>query len=207
MRPRPHTVFMCTVTTMCALVASLAVSASAGAAAWKFNGSLLEGTETVVGKALENRLEIPSLPTKCELTYKMTISNVAGVGRGEITELTLKNCSTISEACAVESAAVKKTPWPLHLATIGGENYVILEKVRFEFIYGGEECAVAETLITITGSAGGVFDNTNSTIAFNSLTFAETGTGLMAFGENVEWNCVLTTEATGIHKEQILEVG
>lgn len=206
MRWKLRTAFLCAATTAFLLAVSFAASASASAA-WKFEGKQLEGVETIAGKALEDRLGIPGLTTKCELTYKMTISNSAGIGKGEITQLLLKNCSTSSKACAVESATAKKLPWPLHLATVGTSVYVVLEKVRFDFIYKGEECALSETLLTVTGSAGGLFDNTSSTIAFSSLSFAKTGTELRAFGESVEWGCVLTTEATGVHKEQALEAG
>lgn len=206
MQRRSSTALLCAVTSAFLLAASFAASASASAA-WKFEGKQLEGVETIAGKALEDRLGVPGLMTKCELTYKMTIFNSAGVGKGEITELLLKNCSTSSKACVVESATAKKLPWPLHLATVGTSIYVILEKVRFDLIYKGEECALSETLITVTGSAGGLFNNTSSTIAFSSLNSAKTGTELRAFGESVEWACVLTTEATGAHKEQALEVG
>jgi hypothetical protein len=203
MRRTPTILFLSGVLTVCALASAFTASASA---AWKFNGTQLVGTEAIVGEALEDRLAIPSLTTKCELAYKMTIFNSAGVGKGEITEVQLKNCSTASKACTVESASAKKTPWPLHLTTIGGKNYVIVEKIRFDFFYGGEECVLAETLVTVTGSAGGLFDNTTSTIAFNALNFAETGTGLTTFGTSVEWACILTIEATGLHKEQVLTV-
>ena len=206
MQWRSGTALLCAATSAFLLAASFAASASAGAA-WKFEGEQLEGVETIAGKALEDRLGIPGLTTKCELTYKMTISNSAGVGKGEITQLLLKNCSTSSKACAVESATAKKLPWPLHLATVGTSIYVILEKVRFDFIYKGEECALSETLVTVAGSAGGLFNNTSSTIAFSALSFMKTGTQLSALGESIEWSCILTTEATGVHKEQALEVG
>jgi len=206
MRRLSGTAILCAAIAACALTGALAASASASPA-WKFEGLTLLGNETIVGKALEDRLTIPGLTTKCELTYKMTISNNAGTGKGEITEMQLKNCTTTSKACAVETAFAKETPWPLHLATVGGKNYVILEKVLFEFVYSGEECALAETLVTVSGSAGGLFSNTSSTITFSSLSFAETGTELTALGERVEWSCILTTEATGLHKGQALQVG
>jgi len=183
-------------TTLAALLLAATFAAAASAAVWKFNGSELVGKETVIGKALENSFVIPGLTTKCELSYKMNISNSAGVGKGEITELLLKNCSTSSKECTVQTATAEKLPWPLHLTTVNSKIYVVLEKVRIRLLYGGEECALNETVATITGTATGLFSNTSSTIAFNS-----------ELNENVVWNCVLTTEATGIHGGQALEVG
>lgn len=205
MGKRACTVLLCAVLTGCALASAFTAGASASPA-WRFPGSPLLGSETIVGKAAESRLEFPGLTTKCELSYAMTIFNNAGIGKGEITELQLKNCTTNGTACAVESASAK-TPWPLHLATVEEKNYVILEKVRFDLAYSGEECALSETPITITGTAGGLLDNTNSTITFNALNFAKTGTELKLSKTSVEWICVLTTEATGVHKGQALEVG
>src|SRR4051794_33495848 len=66
---------------LCALFAS-----SAGAApAWKFEGTALEGSEVVMGGAIESSLTIPGLVTKCEnFLYKLTVKNEAGTGKGEV---------------------------------------------------------------------------------------------------------------------------
>jgi hypothetical protein len=195
LKPRTAGAFLVALLVALILTAICAASASASAV-WKFEGEELTDSETIAGKALENSFVIPGLTTKCELSYKMKISNSAGVGKGEITELLLKKCSTSSKACAVKTATVEKLPWPLRLTTVSSKIYVALEKIRISFLYSGEECALDETVATITGSAAGLFNNVSSTIAFKSV-----------LDENVEWNCILTTEATGAHSGQALEVG
>jgi hypothetical protein len=193
------------------LVALVFTAVCAGSAvaspAWRLGGTQLVGPETIVGKALENSFTIPGLTTKCELSYKMSIANSAGVGKGEITEFLLKGCSTSTKACTVKTAVAEKLPWPLHLATVATNIYVILEKVRIGFLYSGEECALDEIPVTVTGSAGGLFNNASSTIALNPSNFIATGTELRALGTRIDWNSVLTTEATGAHTGQALEVG
>lgn len=206
MNPRPVRAFLLASLVALAFAAIGATGASASPT-WRLGGTQLTGTETIAGEALASSFTIPSLTTECELTYKMSISNVAGVGKAEITALSLKNCTTISEACPVETAAAEKLPWPLHLTAIGSKIYVVLEKVRISFLYGGEECALGEVLTTITGSAGASFDNTNSTMTFNPSNFTATGTELKALGSKIDWNCILTTEATGAHSGQPLQVG
>jgi hypothetical protein len=201
---RPRSVLLCAV--LAALLLSAGSVADAGASpGWKFNGSLLFGTETISGGASNTSLTIPGLTTKCKsLSYKMTISNSAGTGKGEITALSFSECSTDSKACTVESMTADKLPWQLHATTVSLKNYVIVEGVRISILYGGAECALGETVATVTGTAGGLFDNTNSTITFNALNFTATGTALKVFGSKVEWNCILTTEATGAHSGQAL---
>lgn len=203
-RPKPTRILPVALIVL-AFTGMCAASASASPA-WILGGGLV-GTETIAGKALANSFTIPGLTTKCELSYKMSIFNSAGVGKGEITGLLLKGCTTNSEACSIKTAAAEKLPWPLHLTTVATNNYVVLEKVRIGFLYSGEECVLDGILATVTGSAGGVFNNTNSRITFTPSSFSATGTELKALGSKVEWNCILTTEATGIHAGQPLEVG
>jgi hypothetical protein len=195
------------------LTAALLVSAAFGGAAsaapaWKFGVKTLEGTETISGVAIESAMTFPGLTTKCEqLLYKMKISNGGSTGKGEITELSFKNCSTNSPACSVESIGAKNLPWPLHLTKVVTSNYVVVEQVKVTIAYAGEECPLGETVATITGSAGGVFDNLNSTISFSPTSFKATGTELRALGMAIEWNAFFSTEATGPHAGQALEVG
>ena len=61
-------------------------------------GKELEGSETIVGAAIDSSLTIPGLTTKCEnFLYKLTIENGAGTGKGSVTELPLYNCTTNSQ--------------------------------------------------------------------------------------------------------------
>jgi hypothetical protein len=188
------------------LCAMFATTASA-APAWKFESTSLEGTEVVVGGALESSLTIPGLTTKCEnFLYKLTIKNEAGTGKGEVTELPLYNCSTNSPVCTVGKIGAEKLPWPSKLTTVSTSPYIIIEGVKVAIDYDGAECAVGETMVYVTGSAGGLINNTTETATFNATTLAATGTVLKALSSKIEWNGVFPTEAFQWHREQALSV-
>jgi hypothetical protein len=186
------------------LCAMFATSASA-APTWKFEAKSLEGSEVVVGGALESSLTIPGLTTKCEnFLYKLSIKNEAGTGKGEVTELPLYNCTTDSEVCAVSKIGAEKLPWPSKLTTASTSPYIIIEGVKVGIIYSGEECAVDGILVAVTGTAGGLINNTTETATFNKSSFAATGTALKALSSTIEWNGVFPTEAFQWHREQAL---
>jgi hypothetical protein len=203
-------------TTAKALGAALAAMAiicavlapSAGAApAWKFEGKSLEGTEVILGGALESSMTIPGLTTKCEnFLYKLTIENASGTGKGSLTEVPLYNCSTNSKACTVDKIGAEKLPWTSKLTTVSTTNYIIIEGVKVNIVYGGEECVLYETLVNVTGSAGGSIDNTAETATFNSTTLSATKTELKALNQKIEWNGVFPTEAFQWHREQPISV-
>jgi hypothetical protein len=189
-------------------ILSAVFAAGAGAApAWKFEGKSLEGSETVLGAALNSSLTIPGLTTKCEnFLYKLKIKNEAGTGKGEVTELPLYNCTTNSSVCSVKTITAENLPWPTKLIAVSTSNYIVIEGVRVAILYAGEECVLGGTLVTVTGSAGGVIDNTAETATFNAATLAASGTVLKAFGQKIEWNGVFPTEAFEWHREQALSV-
>src|SRR3954471_2823165 len=156
------------------LCAMFATSASA-APAWKFETKSLEGTEVILGGALSSSLTIPGLTTKCEnFLYKVTIKNEAGTGKGEVTEVPLYNCTTDSPVCAVEKIGAEKLPWLSKLTTVSTNPYIIIEGVKVGIRYSGAECAVSETLVTVSGTAGGLINNTTETATFNASSFAAT---------------------------------
>lgn len=188
------------------LCAIFATSASA-APAWKFEGKALEGTETVLGGAFSSSMTVPGLTTKCEnFLYKLGIKNEAGTGKGEVTEVPLYNCTANSSACTVDKIGAEKLPWPSKTSTFTPSNYVVIEGVKVGILYGGEECVLGETLVTVTGSAGGVVDNTAETATFNSTTLSASKTELKALSQKIEWNGVFPTEAFQWHREQALSV-
>jgi hypothetical protein len=188
------------------LCAVFATSASA-APTWKFEGESLEGSETILGGALDSSLTIPGLTTKCEnFLYQLTIKNEASAGKGEVTEVPLFDCTTDSEVCTVDKIGAEKLPWASKLTTVSTTNYVIIEGVKVGIIYGGEECALGETLVSVTGSAGGSIDNTSETATFNSSTLSATGTSLKALATKIEWDGLFPTEAFQWHREQALSV-
>ena len=200
-------------TSVGAALAALAIlsavfAASAGAApAWKFEGKSLEGSETVLGAALESSMTIPGLTTKCEnFLYKLTVKNEAGTGKGSVTEVPLFNCTTNSSACSVKTIAAESLPWAAKLTAISTSNYIIIEGVKVAILYAGVECVLGGTLVTVTGSAGGLIDNTKETATFNASTLTATGTTLKALGQKIEWNGVFPTEAFEWHREQALTV-
>jgi hypothetical protein len=189
------------------LVASAAFATVASAApAWKFAGTELSGSETVVGAAISSSLTIPGATTECEhFLYNMKISNSGGSGKGEITELPLFECKTSSPACTVKSIEAEKLPWPTHLTTVGGKDYLIVEKVNVGIVYAGALCALAEERVRVSGSAGGLIENTAQTATFNKATFEATGTSLKVGSSVVEWKGVFPTEGFEKHREQALE--
>jgi hypothetical protein len=191
------------------VVVALASASLAGAASaspvWKFNGTELSGTETIVGAAISSKLTIPGATTECvHFLYNMKIKNSAGTGKGEITELPLFEC-TASGSCTVESIAAEKLPWQTHLTTISGKDYLIVEGVKVGIKYAGELCALAGTLTVVKGTAGGLIENSAQTATFNKSTFEATGTSLKVGSSTVEWNGVFPTEGFEVHREQLLE--
>ncbi len=192
-----------------ALILAAVCSASADASpVWKFEGSEFTGKkETIVGDATLSSLTIPGLTTTCKkMHYEMTIFNSAGTGKAELNSLSFATCFTSAPECTVKTIAAEKLPWAVHLATVGPSPYIIFEGVRINILYGGATCALGETLVTVTGSAGALYDNATETFSFNSSSFKATKTSLKALGSAIEWLGVFTTEATGPHHGEALTI-
>jgi hypothetical protein len=188
------------------LCAMFATTASASPA-WKFEAKSLEGSEVVVGGAIDSSLTIPGLTTKCaNFLYKLSISNEAGTGKGEVTEVPLYNCTTNSKWCSVKTIGAEKLPWPSKLTTVSTTNYIVIEGVKVAILYAGEGCVLGGTLVTVTGSAGGSIDNGTETATFNTTTLSATKTELKALSQKIEWNGLFPTEAFQWHREQALSV-
>ncbi|HEY2768763.1 MAG TPA: hypothetical protein VGI76_10925 [Solirubrobacteraceae bacterium] len=192
------------------MVMALALGTTATASAspaWKFNGTELSGSETLVGAATSSSMTIPGVTTECKhFLYNMKISNSGGKGKGEITELPLFECTTKTAGCTVASIEAKKLPWSTHLTSAWGNNYLIVEGINVEVVYGGGSCAYAGIPITVSGSAGGIVENSTETATFNNGTIVATGTGLWVGFAWVEWNGVFPSEAFTTHREQALSV-
>lgn len=188
---------------LAAFTVGATLASGASAAAWKFNGKTLEGSETVVGNATLS-MTIPSLTTTCESSLQMTIRNSGGTGGAEVTQLASVNCSTGSKLCVVEAIESEKLPWAAKVVTKPSKNYVVLEGVKVTILYGPEECPLYGLPIPTTGTAGGLFDNSTSSLIFNSANFSATGTELKALGTPVEWNGSFPLKATGFHSGQTL---
>jgi hypothetical protein len=188
---------------------ALGATATASASpAWKFNGTELSGSETILGAATSSSMTIPGVTTECKhFLYNMNISNSGGKGKGEITELPLFECTTSTSGCTVSSIEAKKLPWSTHLESLWGNNYLIVEGIDVEVVYGGSLCVYAGIPITVSGSAGGIVENSTETATFNNGTILATGTGLWSGISWVEWNGVFPTEAFAAHRLQSISVG
>jgi hypothetical protein len=185
----------------CALVlAAGGVFASSGSASplWLVNGSSsFSSGEIATGTASNAYFEFFGLKTTCSTTkLGLEIGNPGGVGLVEATSLSLLGCST-NTVCTVEAVEAQGLPWPAHLATVSGGNYVVLEGVEVEILYGNPICVLNETVLPIEGTAGGLFTNAPAKLAFNPASFAATGTELSAFGSGIEWSATFTMAANG----------
>jgi hypothetical protein len=190
---------------LAALMLSAALASSASAApAWKFEGKALEGTETILGGAEKSGLTMWGFTTTCDnFLYEVEIWNSAGTGKGNITSLPLFNCYTNS-TCTVEAIEAEEFPWPAELKTVGTSNYLVVKEVDVWILYGGWFCPLWGIWAHVTGSAGGLVDNTTESATFSPSSFAATGTELEALGESVEWNGVFPTEAFEWHRGESL---
>jgi hypothetical protein len=189
-----------------ALVSATMAAAASAAPVWKFNGTELTGKETIVGAAVSSKLSIPGATTVCaDFLYNLKIdNNEAKEGKGELTELPLFEC-TASGTCTVESIAAEKLPWPAHLTTISGQDYLVIEDVRVGIKYSGSKCGLSGSLTVVKGSVGGLVENGEQRATFDNATIAATKTGLKIGSEEVEWEGVFPTEAFESHRLQTLE--
>ena len=192
---------------LAALMVCAAFAASAGAApAWKFNGEELKSTETVLGGAQKSGLGMWGMTTTCDnFLYEVDIWNSSGTGKGNIWDLPLYNCYTNS-TCTVEAIEAESFPWPAELKTVSSSNYLVVKGVDVWILYGGWFCPLWGVWANVTGSAGGIVNNTTESATFSPTTFKATGTKLEALGESVEWNGFFPTEAFQWHREQALTV-
>jgi hypothetical protein len=197
---------------MVGLFAALTISAVSAASAsaspaWRFSGTELKGTEVTLGVAVPSRLMVPSAPVVCEhFLYKMIISNSAGTGKGEVTELPLFDCTSLATECTVKTMTAEKLPWPSHLTTVKKVNYVVIENIKVSILYGGAFCPLSEVSVPVTGSAGASFENASETAEFSTASFTATKTELKALGSSVQWEGQFPMEAFEWNREQALTV-
>lgn len=191
-------------------ISAVFVGSASASPAWRFSGSELKAgeTELTVGVAVGSSLAVPGAVTKCEhMVYELVISNSETVGKGEVTEMLFYNCTTTGGAeCTVDAIAAEKLPWPSHLKTVGGNHYVVFNKVNISILYGGALCALGGTVATVTGSAGALFNNKTEVATFSAASSGATKTELKALGAAIEWDGVFPTEAFEWHREQPLTV-
>ncbi len=188
------------------MLSAVFAGAASAAPAWRFNGTELTGSETIVGAAEKSGMTIPGMTTTCEnFLYTIVVSNKSGTGEGSITELPLYNCTTNTK-CTVQAIAAEKLPWVANLSTISTKNYIVIKGIKVSILYGGKLCAINGVTAEVTGSAGGWLDNTTESATFSPTTFSTTKTELRMLENTVEWNGFFPTEAFEWHREQALSV-
>ncbi|HWM54300.1 MAG TPA: hypothetical protein VNO20_02775 [Solirubrobacterales bacterium] len=188
-----------------ALCAVLAAGASA-APAWRFGGTELKGTETLLGGAEKSGLSMWGMTTTCDnFLYQVSIWNTGGTGEGNVTDLPLFNCYT-NTTCTVEAIEAESFPWPAKLSTVSSSNYLTVKGVDVWILYGGWFCPVWGWWVNVTGSAGGLVSNATESATFSTSSFKATGTTLEAFGEPVEWKGFFPSEGFGWNREAALSV-
>jgi hypothetical protein len=205
MNLKPIRIFLGALLAAMALFALAAGSAVAGPQ-WKFNEKALAGEETIVGAAEKSGLQISGIKTTCDnFLYEINIKNSGGTGAGSVTDLPLFNCYT-DGVCTVEGIEPWGFPWTAGLKTISSKNYIEIKGVHVNIVYGNEECAFYETEVEVTGSAGGLLDNTTESATFNPASFTATGTKLSAFGTTVKWEGFFPAEPFETHRLEKLTV-
>lgn len=169
------------------LTSALSASAASAAPEWRFGGTLLSGTsETIEAKATKASFTFPGLTTSCgPFVLELEVENPGGgAGGGEVTGVLPGSCVTNSKYCTVESAQAVGTPWPVHLTTVTGEHYLLIEAIEMAFIYGGEECVLNETEVVVKGMAAGLVNDSAHTASFSGSTLSGVFS-LAATGANV----------------------
>ena len=188
-----------------ALCAAFAGTAMAGPQ-WKFNETTLAGEETIIGAAEKSSLDITGIKTTCDnFLYEITIKNTGGTGAGEVTDLPLFNCYT-NGVCTVEAIEPWGFPWGANLETVSSQNYIKISGVHVSIVYGNEECALYETEVEVTGTAGGLITNSTESATFNTSSFSATKTALSVFGTAVKWEGFFPAEGFESHRLQKLTV-
>lgn len=186
------------------MTASAALAATASAGQWKFNGETLVGSETVTAETAKSSLALNGLTTSCAATAKLTISNSGGKGVATVNSVSLSGCGT-DGVCTVENATAKGLPWSATTSTIGGSPYVVVSGFHEEFLYGNELCAVEGWTFPYKGTAGGLFDNSSSTLLFDAASEAATGSSITTFGgTKAKYSAEYSVQATGGHAGQTL---
>ncbi len=187
-----------------AALAASAVLASAASASptWHVGSETLTGSETISGSATASTLALPGLTNTCDISYKATISNSGGTATGNVTAMTLSNCST-DGVCTIVSATAQSLP-TIRGATVAGANYLVLEGVKIGILYGNPECVEDGNTVVYKGSAGALFANASSTFTFSPANSEATGAKMTALGTTVKWNGTFSTEATGANKGKAL---
>jgi hypothetical protein len=188
------------------LALGAATSSTAGATEWHFGGTTLpEFTEeTVVGAAFSSSLKSGGASTTCEhFLYNMEVWNWFGFGEGVVDELPLYSCTTTAPNCTVSAIEAEELPWSAYPEKFGTKQYLILEGIKVKIVYAGASCTLGT--VHVTGTAGGLINNANSTATFGKASFEATGTSLKIGAAAVEWSGEFSMEAFAASREKAVE--
>jgi hypothetical protein len=189
---------------LAALTASAALAGTASASQWKFNGKVLEGSETVTAETAKSSLALKGLTTSCAATEQLTLSNSGGVGVATVDSVSLSGCGT-DGVCTVTKATAKGLPWSGATSVAGGSSYLKVSGFNEEFLYGNELCAAEGLTFAYKGSVGGLFDNSSSKLVFNAASEAATSSKVTTFGTTeAKYSGEFSVKATGSHAGQTL---
>lgn len=201
---RRRATWVAIISALAALSASAAMASSASASpVWKFNGTELSGSETVVAETGASSLTIPGLTTTCKASVSMTISNSGGTGVASVTSMSLSGCGT-NGVCTVTKATAPNTPWS-GTTLVSGGSYLVISGFDNRITYGAAECAIEGLTIAYKGSVGGLFDNSSSKLIFDAASAAATGASLKSIGSTkTGYDAEYEVHATGSKAGQVL---
>jgi hypothetical protein len=181
------------------------VASASSTPKWYVGGSELKTTETIGGLAEPSNLTVAGVSTKCEHSYYVAkILNSGELGKGEITNLPLYECSANAN-CTLAKIEPTKLPWKMHTVYEESKPYLVIEGMTLATEYTGSSCAI-KGKGEVTGSAGGLVENSTHKTVFNAASAKATGSSLKAGTATVEFTGSYTIEAVGPeHAGQVVE--
>jgi hypothetical protein len=163
---------------------------------WYVGGSELKTTETIGGLAEPSNITVAGVSTKCEHSYYVAkIFNSGELGKGEVTNLPLYECSA-NASCTLAKLEPTKLPWKLHTVYEESKPYLVIEGMTLATEYTGSSCAI-KGKGEVTGSIGGLVENSTHRTVFSAASAKATGASLKAGTASVEFTGSYTVEAVG----------
>jgi hypothetical protein len=172
------------------------VASASSTPKWYVGGSELKTTETIGGLAEPSDLTVAGVSTKCQHSYYVAkIFNSGELGKGEVTNLPLYECSANAN-CTLAKLEPTKLPWKMHTVYEESKPYLVIEGMTLVTEYTGSSCAI-KGKGEVTGSAGGLVENSTHKTVFSAASAKATGASLKAGTASVEFTGSYTVEAVG----------
>lgn len=181
------------------------VASASSTPKWYVGGSELKTTETIGGLAEPSDMTVAGVSTKCEHSYYVAkIFNSGELGKGEVTNLPLYECSA-NASCTLAKIEPTKLPWKMHTVYEESKPYLVIEGMTLATEYTGSSCAI-KGKGEVTGSIGGLVENSTHKTVFSAASAKATGASLKAGTASVEFTGSYTVEAVGTeHAGQAVE--